>query len=100
MQDTDNLGAGSSEATSEGVWPYVGVGCMMAIVGFFGTAMLAVLAAKLVGAAAGCAADSETGAPCNWLTYAVRGGLLGMLVLPSFIVWRMRVSRTRNRNSQ
>ena len=100
MKDTDNLGPAGSGETSEGAWPYVGVGCMTAVVGFFGSGMIAVLIAKLVGYATGCSADAETGAPCNWLTYAVRGGLLGMIILPSLIVWRMRKARTAHKNSE
>lgn len=100
MRDTDNLGPASSGETSEGVWPYVGVGCMTAVVGFFGTAMIAVLVAKVVGLASGCVPDAETGAPCNWLTYGMRGGLLGMILLPSLIIWRMRKARSANRNSE
>ncbi len=99
MLDTDNLDESGSEGTSEGVWPYLGVGCMTAIVGFFGSAMIAVLVAKIVGYASGCAADAETGAPCNWFTYGVRGGLLGLIVVPSFIIWRMRKARTARKNS-
>jgi hypothetical protein len=100
VQDTDNLPRGDSGESESGPWPYLGVGCMTAIVGFFGSAMLAVLVAKVVGYATGCAADAETGAPCNWLTYGVRGGLLGLVVVPSFIIWRMRKARIAHRNSE
>src|SRR3954470_18242510 len=82
VRDTDNLGSAGSGETSEGVWPYLGVGCITAIVGFFGTGMIAILLAKVVGGMTGCAVDAESGAPCNWLTYAVRGGVLGMILLP------------------
>jgi hypothetical protein len=100
MRDTDNPDPLVPEQTSTGVWPYVGVGCMTAVIGFFGTAMISVLVAKLVGVATGCTADAETGAPCNWLTWAVRGGILGMICLPSFLIWRMRQSRTAHTNSE
>ena len=100
MRDTDNLGAGGSGETSEGVWPYVGVGCITMVVGFFGTGMIAILLAKVVGGITGCAVEAETGAPCNWLTYAIRGGLLGMIGLPSLIIWRMRRARSAHRNSE
>jgi hypothetical protein len=73
---------------------------MTAVVGFFGTGMLAILVAKAVGYASGCAVEPETGAPCNWYTYAIRGGLLGMIVLPTFIIWRMRKARSAHRNSE
>jgi hypothetical protein len=100
MQDTDHLPGDQSGESESGVWPYLGVGCMTSIVGFFGSAMLAVLVAKFVGYATGCAADVETGAPCNWLTYGVRGGLLGLILLPSLTIWRMRKSRTAHKNSE
>ena len=73
---------------------------MTAVVGFFGSGMIAILIAKLVGAATGCAVEAETGAPCNWFTYAIRGGLLGMVALPSLTIWRMRKARAAHRNSE
>jgi hypothetical protein len=73
---------------------------MTAIVGFFGTGMIAILVAKLVGAATGCAVEAETGAPCNWFTYAIRGGLAGMILLPSLVIWRMRKARTAHKDSE
>jgi hypothetical protein len=100
VRDTDNLGSAGSGETSEGVWPYVGVGCITTVVGFFGTGMIAILVAKAVGAATGCPVEPETGAPCNWYTYAIRGGLLGMIALPSFIIWRMRKARAAHKNSE
>jgi ABC-type phosphate transport system permease subunit len=90
-------GAGEPES---GVWPYVGVGCMTAVVGFFGSAMIAVLIAKGVGAATGCTPDADTGAPCNWLTYAVRGGLLGLVIIPTIVLRRMRKVRTTPEHSE
>ena len=99
-RDTDNLGPEGSGHTSEGVWPYVGVGCMTAISGMMGSAMLAVLLAKLVGYTTGCAADGETGAPCDWLTYAVRGGLLGLILVPTIVIRRMRKARAASHNSE
>jgi hypothetical protein len=99
MQDTDQLGPDASRETSGGVWPYVGVGCMTTVVGFFGTGMIAILVAKLVGSVRGCAVEAETGAPCDWFTYAIRGGVLGMILLPTFIIWRMRKARAASRNS-
>ena len=73
---------------------------MTAIVGFFGTGMIAILVAKAVGYATGCPVEAETGAPCNWFTYAIRGGLLGLVGLPSLVIWRMRKARTAHRNSE
>ena len=100
MRDTDNLGPEASSQTSEGVWPYLGVGCLTALSGMMAFAMIAVLLAKIVGYAGGCAADADTGAPCNWLTYALRGGLLGLLLVPTIVIMRMRKSRAASRNSE
>ena len=100
LRDTDNLGPESTGQTSDGVWPYVGVGCLTAASGMMGSAMIAVLLAKLVGYATGCAPDAETGAPCDWLTYALRGGLLGLIVVPTIVIRRMRKARAASRNSE
>jgi hypothetical protein len=60
--------------------------------------MIAVLVAKIVGGLTRCAADSETGAPCNWGTYWVGGALIGMVVLPAVALWRLRRGRQRPHN--
>ncbi len=86
--------------TDEGVWPYLGVGCITAFSGMMACAMIAVLIAKFVGYARGCTADAETGAPCDWLTYALRGGLLGLVLVPTIVIRRMRKGRMAARNSE
>ncbi len=85
--------------TNGGVWPYLAVGCLTAFSGMMACAMIAVLVAKFVGYARGCAAEPETGAPCDWFTYAVRGGLVGLVVVPTVVLRRMRKGRTAARNS-
>lgn len=77
---------------------YFGIGCLTAIAGFWGGGMIAVLIAKLVGALTKCAAEPETGAPCNWFTYAVFGAITGLIVLPSIAIWLLRRGRARARN--
>jgi hypothetical protein len=100
MRDTDNLGeSGSSGPTSEGVWPYLGVGCLTAVSGAMAFGVIAVLIAKAVGWASNCAADPDTGAPCNWLTFWLRGAVLGIVVVPTLVIWRMRKARA-SRNSE
>ena len=97
MRDTDNLGPAGSGETSEGVWPYLGVGCLTAVSGAMAFGMIAVLIAKWVGWASKCVPDAETGAPCNWLTFWVRGAILGFVVAPAIVIWRIRKARaTRN----
>jgi hypothetical protein len=79
---------------------YLGIGCVTAIAGFAGGGMIAVLVAKIVGALTRCAADTETGAPCNWGTYWFRGALIGLILLPSLVLWRYRRGRMRGSNSE
>jgi hypothetical protein len=86
--------------TDDGVWPYLGVGCLTAVSGMMAFAMISVLLAKIVGYARGCAADAETGAPCNWYTFAVRGGLIGLVVVPTIVIRRMRKGRAAARNER
>lgn len=74
---------------------YVGVGCLMAVIGLSGGGMIAVLVAKIVGAIRGCSPDAETGAPCGWFVYAVYGALTGLVVVPSVAIWRMRHGERR-----
>jgi hypothetical protein len=100
MRDTDNLGPEASSQTSEGVWPYLAVGCLTAVSGMMACAMIAVLLAKIVGFARGCVPDADTGAPCDWLTYALRGGLLGLILIPTIVIMRMRKARNVSRNSE
>lgn len=64
----------------------------MAVIGLAGGGMIAVLVAKIVGAIRGCSPDAETGAPCGWFVYAVFGALIGLVVVPSVAIWRMRRS--------
>ena len=79
---------------------YFGIGCLTALAGFAGGGMIAVLIAKIVGALTRCAADAETGAPCNWGTYWIRGALIGMILLPAVALWRLRRGRQRAEHSE
>jgi len=60
--------------------------------------MIAVLLAKGVGWASNCVPDAETGAPCNWLTFWLRGAVLGLVVVPTFVIWRMRKARASRKS--
>jgi hypothetical protein len=90
--------AGAPEAPSDGIWPYLGVGCLTGTFGIAGGAMIAVLVAKIVGSVQGCVPDGDTRAPCNWLTYAQWGGRIGLVLVPTSAIWRMRRGRTRRIN--
>jgi len=86
--------------TSDGVWPYLGVGCLTAVAGLVAGGMIAVLVAKIVGGATGCKADLDTGAPCNWSVYWTWGARLGFILVPTIVLWRMRKVRAASRNSE
>ena len=51
MTDSERGGPPPAEAgeTKDGVWPYLGVGCLSAVVGLAGGGMIAVFIAKIVG---------------------------------------------------
>jgi hypothetical protein len=84
---------------NDGIWPYLGVGCITFVSGFFGGGMIAVLIAKIVGAAQSCTPDKETGAPCNWFTFFVVGALAGMVLFPTIAVLLLRRGRLKHRNN-
>ena len=67
----------------------VGVGCFTTFIGFFGGAMISVLIAKVVSQALN-EPQCEGLPTCNWLTWAARGGVVGMIILPTISVWRLK----------
>jgi uncharacterized membrane protein len=67
----------------------IGVGCFTTFIGFFGGAMISVLVAKIVSQALN-EPQCEGLPTCNWLTWAARGGVLGMIILPIVSVWRLK----------
>ena len=79
---------------------YLGVGCFTAVAGFAGGGMIAVLIAKIVGAATKCAVEPETGAPCNWFTYMVFGAMAGSVLLPVVAISLLQRARRRANNSE
>ena len=83
--------------TDDGVWPYVGVGCLTAVVGLVAGGMIAVLVAKVVGSITGCHGSAETGAPCNWNLYWTWGARIGLIGVPTYVLLRMRRKRAANR---
>ncbi|HWJ14360.1 MAG TPA: hypothetical protein VNS10_11505 [Gemmatimonadaceae bacterium] len=92
---------GDRSPEAGGLWPaYFGIGCITAIGGFAGGGMIAVLVAKVVGALSRCAPDVETGAPCGWGTYWLRGAVIGLVLLPSVALWRFRRGRQREQNPE
>ncbi len=100
MTDQQNDSPEATGQTDGGVWPYLGVGCLSAIAGLAAGGMIAVLIAKGVGAVTGCRADAETGAPCDWSIYWTWGARIGLILMPTLVLWRMRKSRIASRNSE
>jgi len=92
---TPPSGLGSAPPPNTTKWEYLGVGCLSTFVGFAGGGMIAVLIAKIVGALMRCTPESETGAPCNWFTYAVFGALIGLVLVPTVSIWFFRRGRAR-----
>jgi hypothetical protein len=95
MADEAQPGEGATDAPGP---HYFGVGCFTAIGGFAGGGMIAVLIAKIVGGLSRCAAEPDTGAPCNWLTYWFFGAVIGTVLLPAITITLLRRGRRRANN--
>jgi hypothetical protein len=67
----------------------IGVGCFTAVAGLFSGGMFAVLIAKIVGGLRHCAPGSA-GQPCDWHIYAGVGAIVGVVTLPTVVLWRLR----------
>ena len=85
---------GTAAKPKDSPWSYIGVGCVTAPIGFFGGGMIAVLIAKIVGAAKSCPAPEGLPA-CNTFEFLAVGALIGMIGLPALSVWRLRLGRRR-----
>ena len=73
---------------------------MTALAGLVAGGMIAVFVAKIVGSLQGCKADTETGAPCDWAMYWTWGARIGLILLPTVVILRMRKARAASRNSK
>ena len=93
-------GGQPSREASDAQPHYFGIGCFTVIAGFAGGGMIGVLIAKIAGAAQRCPSESETGAPCNWFTFAVFGALVGAVLLPILAISSVRRARRRTNNSE
>lgn len=66
----------------------LGIGCVTSVGGLFGGGMIGVLVGKIVGIVQAC--QPPEGVPaCNWAVYAVIGMGVGLLTLPSVVLWRL-----------
>ncbi len=77
----------------------IGVGCFTTFIGFFGGGMISVLIAKIVSQALN-EPQCEGLPTCNWLTWAARGGVVGMIILPVVSVWRLKRGDAENDRSR
>ncbi len=65
------------------------IGCFFAPIGFFSGGMIAAFVSKFVSYVTH--AQACEGVPsCNWLEYTVAGGVIGMISLPSLVMWALR----------
>jgi hypothetical protein len=88
----------ADEETPPSRWRYM-VALPLAIVGYFSGGMLGVAVAKMVGGFNGCV--PEEGFPaCNFELYLQVGSLVGVLLLPGFLIWRLWQSGAAYRHSQ
>jgi hypothetical protein len=80
-------------------WAYIGVGCLTIPIGFFGGGMIAVLAAKIVGAVQRCTPPQGFPA-CNTWDFLWTGALIGVLGVPTMAILRLRRGRTTPADSK
>ena len=101
MADTETPAPNGAPADdkSNRIYRNVGVGCFTMFIGFFGGAMTSVLLAKIVSQFLN-EPQCEGLPTCNWLTWAARGGVVGMIILPTISVWRLRRGDTVNDRSR
>ena len=82
----------------DGPWPYIGVGCLTAPIGFFGGGMIAVLFAKMYDAISNCTPPKDVPA-CHWFEFLVPGALIGLIGLPAVALIRLRRGRASRPSS-
>jgi hypothetical protein len=85
---------------NDGVWPYLGVGCLTAVVGLVGGGMIGVAVAKAASMAQQCTNEADPRSPCNWSMYWTWGARIGLFLLPTISIWRMRVARRKEREKK
>jgi hypothetical protein len=73
-------------------WPYIGVGCVTTVAGFFGGGMIGVFVGWIVGHARGCTPPADSFPICDFFPYWTAGMLLGAILVPSVALTRLRQS--------
>jgi len=71
----------------------------MAVPGFFGGGMIAVAVGRLIETVTGCT-PAEGLPACHTGLYLLVGGLTGLVILPTVVLWRLRRGSPRTRNSE
>jgi hypothetical protein len=79
------------------------IGCLLLLPGFFGGAMIALLVGLIVDRITGCippGAEAGGATICDWERYAAVGAVLGVVLLESVVLWRLRRSSAATRNPE
>jgi len=71
----------------------------MMVPGFFGGGMVGALVAKVVGSMRECA-PPEGYPACDVWSFVVPGGLIGIVLLPSLVLWRLRRTSGQGNSSR
>ena|SRR5436190_23644781 len=92
MTMTDDAGR-DAEPT---IWPYIGVGCITLVAGFFGGGMIGVFVGWIVGHARRCVPLPDSFPICDFFPYWIAGMTLGAVLVPTVALTRLRQSRRRS----
>jgi hypothetical protein len=79
------------------------VGCLLFLPGLFGGAMIALLVGMVIDRITGCVPPgAAAGGPtvCGWERYATIGAVLGVVLLESVVMWRLRRSSAAKPNPE
>jgi len=75
------------------------IGCLMMVPGFFGGGMIGALVAKVVGSMRECV-PVEGYPACDVWSFVVPGGVIGIVLLPSLVLWRLRRTNGQGNSSR
>ena len=79
-------------------WQYAGVGCVTAAAGFFGGGMIGVFVGWIVGHLTRCT-PTEGFPICNFHLYWIPGMFIGVVLVPTLAITRLRQSGDGSTNS-
>src|SRR5438270_9911378 len=82
------------------IWPYIGVGCITLVAGFFGGGMIGVFVGWLVGHARGCVPPADSFPICDFFPFWMCGMVLGAILLPTVALIRLRQGRRRRSSTE